>query len=214
MKIAILSESEADQAAVHILVNALLGRTTELYDRPFRGRGWPAVLLQIPRVLNELHYNATDVDGLAIVADSDSDPPHRRQHVDPGPADPGCRYCQIWQAVEVARSRLKNTGRPAIRIAVGLAMPCIEAWLRCGQDSTVTEAAWLVALQEDRFPFDNLRLKAAVYGSERVSLAVETRRMVEEATRLASDVVVLEKWFPNGFGPFAADIRSWLSNNE
>lgn len=73
----------------------------------------------------------------------------------------------------------------------------------------MTEATWLVALREGRFPYDNLRLKTLVYGSDRVSPATETRRMVEEATRLSTNLSALETWFPNGFGPFAAAVRSW-----
>ena len=71
------------------------------------------------------------------------------------------------------KGALKETGRQPLRIAVGLAIPCIEAWYRCGIDATVTEANWLVALRERQFPYDNSRLKALVYGSDRVSLATE-----------------------------------------
>lgn len=95
MKVAILSESEADRAAVHIFVDALLGQATELFDRPYRARGWPVVPLQIPRVVQELHFNATDVDALAIIADSDMDLPHLLEHGNPGPPEPECRYCRI-----------------------------------------------------------------------------------------------------------------------
>jgi hypothetical protein len=208
MKVAILSESEADQAAVHVFVNALLGQPAELYGRRFRVRGWPAVLQQIPKFLEELHYN-TDVDALAVVADADTDPPHLLEHDDPGPPDMECRLCQLRQKLAQARGRLTDTGRTPLKVAIGLAVPCIEAWLRCGRDRTVTEAAWLVALRDRQFPYDGPRLKTAVYGHQRVTLATETRRMVEEATRLAADISELEKWFPNGFGPFAAEIRSW-----
>jgi hypothetical protein len=109
------------------------------------------------------------------------------------------------------QSRLKDTGRRPLKIALGLAMPCIEAWFGCGRDPTVTEANWFVALREWRFPYDNRRLKTTVYGSDRVSLANETRRMIEEANRLSSNLANLETWFRNGFGPFAADVRGWLA---
>jgi hypothetical protein len=209
MKVAILSESVADQAAVQVFVDALLGEAAELYGRPFRAHGWATVFNLLPGILNELHYN-TDVDALAVVMDSDRTPPHAKEHDQPNGAVAACRLCRLRRVIRDVLGRLADTGRPPVKTAVGLAVPCIEAWFRCGHDNGVTEAAWLLALRENQFPYDGRRLKAAVYGSERVSLDHETRRMVEEARRLAADLAALGRWFPNGFGPFAADVRGWL----
>jgi hypothetical protein len=90
-------------------------------------------------------------------------------------------------------------------------VPSLEAWLRCGRDPGVTEAAWIVALQSRKYPYDVRRLKEAIYGTHRPDLPLETRRMTEEAARLASDLGALETWFPNGFGPFAAEVRAWAT---
>jgi hypothetical protein len=209
MKVAILSESDADQAAVHIFVAALLGLEIDLYGRSFQARGWPAVFKLLPIVLRELHYN-TDVDALAVVMDSDRTPPHHADHDRPEGANPDCRMCQLRQVIVREQGRLKPTGRTPVKVAVGLAVPCIEAWFRCGHDRTVTEAAWLVALRDHQFPYDGRRLKQAVYGTDRPSIHRETQRMVEEAQRLANKLIELEKWFPGGFKPFADAVRSWI----
>jgi hypothetical protein len=208
MKVAILSESEADKAAVHIFVNALLGENTELFPRPFRVHGWTTVFGLLPIVVKELHYN-TDVDALAIVLDSDKSTPHLSGHDTAQSPIEDCRLCKLREVVRSTRNALKDTGRPPLKIAIGLAVPCIEAWLRCGHDAGVTEAAWLVAVAELRFPYDSLRLKREVYGTERPSRELESRRMQEEARRLAVDIERLVTWFPNGFGPFATAVRGW-----
>jgi hypothetical protein len=140
MKVAILSESDADQAAVHVFVMGLVGADVELYGRPFRTHGWSTVFNVLPNVLRELHYN-TDVDGLAVVMDSDRTPPHRAEHDRPGGLNPACRMCRLRQVIEREQGRLTATGRRPVQVAVGLAVPCIEAWLCCGRDPAVTEAA-------------------------------------------------------------------------
>jgi hypothetical protein len=209
MKVAILSESDADQAAVHVFVDVLLGRATQVYDRPFRAHGWATVFNLLPGVLKELHYN-TDVDALAVVMDSDRTPPHLADHDRPGGAVWECRLCRLRQVVQGVQCSLRATGRAPVKTAIGLAVPCIEAWFRCGHDRGVTEEAWLMALGQNQFPYDSKRLKIAVYGSERYTRELETRRMVEEARRLAANSSELERWFPNGFKPFADDVRRWL----
>jgi hypothetical protein len=73
----------------------------------------------------------------------------------------------------------------------------------------MTEGAWVLALQSGKYPYDNKRLKRAVYGTDRPSIALETKRMTGEAQRLAQNLSELEKWFPNGFGALARDVRSW-----
>jgi hypothetical protein len=41
-----------------------------------------------------------------------------------------------------------------LKIAIGLAVPAIEAWLLCGVDPHITEAAWINGLKE---PFPSSR---------------------------------------------------------
>jgi hypothetical protein len=209
MRLAVFSESPADEAAICILTDGLLGRSTERADLPaLRTRGWPSVRQLLPAVMMNLHYGFR-ADALVLVVDSDLSLVHLPAHDEASPPE-SCRLCQLRRVVREAFVKLRPVpNRVPLRVAVGLAMPSLEAWLRCGHDAGATEAAWIVALQSRKVPYDVRRLKAAVYGTHRPDLPLETRRMAEEAARLAGDLVALETWFPNGFGPFAGEVRAW-----
>lgn len=210
MRLAVFSESPADEAALRILSDGLIGQPTERADLPaLRTRGWPSVRQLLPAVMMNLHYGF-HADGLVLVVDSDFSPVHLPAHETNPPED--CRLCQLRRVVRETFAKLRPVpNRVPLRVAVGLAVPSLEAWLRCGQDAAVTEAAWIVALQSRKFPYDVRRLKEAIYGTHRPDLPLETRRMTEEAARLAGDLAALETWFPNGFGPFAGEVRTWAS---
>ena len=209
MKVAVFSESSADETGIGILAQALLGQALERADLPsLRTRGWPSVRRVLPAVMMSLHYQ-TDAEGLVVIVDSDLSPIHLPDH-DPAAAAQGCRLCQLQQVVAATRLKLRPVpNRPPLRVALGLAVPSLEAWWRCGIDAHVTEAAWLVALQSRQFPYDVNRLKIAVYGMDRPGLDLETVRMTEEATRVAQDLARLETSFPNGFGTLAREMRGW-----
>jgi hypothetical protein len=102
-------------------------------------------------------------------------------------------------------------GRPALKAAIGLAVPAIEAWLLCGVNPHVTEAAWINGLKEmrGRMPYTKAGLKQELYGTAHPSLALETERMTAAASRLAADTSILESLFPFGFGTLAESLRSW-----
>lgn len=53
-----------------------------------------------------------------------------------------------------------------LKIAIGLAVPAMEAWLRCGQDADISEATWAEGLQTHRYPCDKRVLKQRVYGTD------------------------------------------------
>ena len=72
------------------------------------------------------------------------------------------------------------------------------------------EATWSRKLLGERITYDRRSLKAEVYGSHQPSLVTETSAAVEAATRLASNLEMLERHFPIGFGCFVYDIRKWL----
>ena len=93
--------------------------------------------------------------------------------------------------------------------AVGLAVPAIEAWLLCGRDTSVTEAAWVQGQASGRLPYTRAQLKWKVYGTERPSLPHELRRAVQEVSRHRGDVRRLENDFPHGFGALTRDLRAW-----
>ena len=128
MKVAILSESPADEAAIRILVNAVLGEETQHPPRlSLRARGWPAVVTLLPSVLKHLHYH-TDADALVVVADADDSLLHTPEHEEPGAMAPSCRWCIVRHTIgQVSETLTPVSGRAPIRTAVGIAVPAIEA---------------------------------------------------------------------------------------
>lgn len=211
MKLALLSESPADEAALRVLVSALLGEPLELVAPSLRARGWPSVEQVLPPILRHLHFN-TDARGLVVVVDSDDSPVHTAEHEAPGYHHPLCRMCRLRA---VFRRTLKNLpaarGRSGPLRAIGLAVPAIEAWLLCGRDDGVTEEAWIAGQSTGQAPYTRRDLKSRVYGTTRPTLPLQIKRGVEEAKRHKGDLRRLENDFPHGFGALARDLRAWTS---
>ncbi|HXF41351.1 MAG TPA: hypothetical protein VN687_16670 [Blastocatellia bacterium] len=209
MKLVVLSESPEDEAAARILVDGILGIQTKLVAPPsLRARGWPQVLNVLPAVLRQLHYH-TDADGLVVIVDSDGSTPHQLTHVPSNDAAQGCRVCKLRLVADQVQNGLTQVpNRAPLKTAFGLAIPALEAWLLCGVDPSAIEAAYIqrpdAAKQHLR-----LQLKRDVYGTDRPSREVRMKRMTEEAMRLVQILDEFERLFPNGFGAFARDIRSW-----
>ncbi len=211
MKVAILSESPADEAAVRVLVEAVLGEAVELSDTSPRARpgGWPSVRNLLPAVIMHLHYH-TDVDALVVVADSNSTP------IDPGreregmETDEPSRLVQLQQAVRGACGKLLPVeDRPQLKIAIGLAVPAIEAWLVCGAQPNVSENAWVQGMRGGIPPYTKNELKHMAYGSDRPGGRRQRDRAVEHARRVVGIIDRLRRQFPVGFGALADDLESW-----
>jgi len=209
MKLALLSESPADEAALHVVVEGVLGRAVTLVQPPLRARGWPSVAQVLPVVLRYLHFQ-TDAQGILVVVDSDDSVVHDEQHERPGFHHPGCRLCQLRA---ILRQTLKHlpamNGRARLHTAAGLAVPAIEAWYLSGRDETVQENAWALGLAGGRLPYTRRDLKQRVYGTIHPSLPFEIRRAVEEVNRHRGDFRRLEFDFPGGFGALVRDLRGW-----
>lgn len=214
MKLAILSESPADEAVLRVLVTGLLGEPLQLVAPALRARGWPSVEQVLPSVLRHLHFN-TDARGLVVVVDSDDTPVHTAEHEAPGYHHPLCRMCRLRA---VFRRTMKNLpparGRMAPLRAIGLAVPAIEAWLLCGREDGVTEEEWMAGLARGQMPFTRRDLKARVYGTTRSTLPWQTERGLAEVQRHRGDFRRLENDFPNGFGALARDLRKWKATEE
>lgn len=210
MRVAILSESSADEAAIGVLLDGILGRQTqEISSLPLRSRGWPSVIRVLPTVLKFLHYR-TDAEALVVIADSDDSTTHQSTHDEAEGADQQCRLCQLRGVVSVETSKLKPvTGRNQIKTAIGLAVPAIEAWYLCGLDPHINEAAWTRKLQSEQITYTRRTLKKAVYNTERPTIDIETAEAHKAAIRLVNELSLLEQLFPNGFGAFARDVRNW-----
>lgn len=208
MKVAVLSESPVDEAAVRIFVSGLLGRQTQPVASLQTPPGWQSVFQYLPAVLQDLHYYR-DAEALVVVVDSDNSPAHEPSHDQPGGANNKCRLCRLREVVAQTQKHLKPVpNRMPIKTAIGLAVPAIEAWYRCGIDAHITEAALISRLGAATRAI-KLQLKRDMYGTDRPSLEWATKRAIEEATRLAQNLDLLEQLFPNGFGALARDVRSW-----
>lgn len=211
MRLAILSESPADEAALEVWIAGLLRTPIERVQANLRARGWPSVVQILPAVIRHLHFN-TPAQALVVVVDADDSVVHTEEHDRPGYFHPHCRMCRVRA---VFRQTTKNLppahGRSGVLRGVGVAVPAIEAWYLCGRDPTVTELAWRDGQATDRQPYSRAELKWRVYGTDRPSLPLETSRAVEEAKRQQSDTRRLESDFP-GFAALARDVRSWVKS--
>ena len=210
MNIAVVSEFTADEAAVKIFTDSILGIETELVaPRRLRPRGWPSLLSLLPTIIRDLHYNS-NAEGLVMVVDSDETPCHESSHETALGENATCRLCQLRLVVSRELQRLSEVpNRAQLKVAIGLAVPAIEAWYQCDVDAHVNEATWIRKLEGERITYDKTSLKNASYGSERAPLAVRTEKAKEAAERLKNHLDLLERLFPNGFGTLRRDLESW-----
>jgi hypothetical protein len=215
MRIAILSESDADEAAIRVLLEALLGESVEPIPRRVRSRGIRAALDQIGPVLKQLHYQQT-AEALVVVVDTDNSPLHSAQHEGTGNARGDCRLCQLRAMVDSVRSSLKTIpGRPQVRVGLGVAPPSIEAWLLAGSDSQISEAGWTHKQQRRVTAPDEIRkLKERLSGGKTRSARAMLDATVAAAEQTAKNIAQLEQLFPNSFGPLAREVRAWTSKGS
>jgi len=207
VKIALLSESPADETALRVLVAAVLKREPSFVAPGFRARGWPNVAQLMPAVIRHLHFN-TDTDALVVVVDSDDSVVHTARHDAPGYFHPHCRMCQLRAVYRQTTKKLPAAhGRERVLRVVGVAVPAVEAWYLCGRDETVTEARWIEGQERGALPYSRAELKTRVYGTDRPSLPHETVCAVREVQRHRQDTRRLEHDFP-GFAALAADLRA------
>jgi len=105
MKIAFLSESPADQAALAVFTKCLLGRKPIPHSMNISARGVDGLLLALDGIYRGLHYNS-DVEAMVVVVDCDESEIHEPDH-DSSKKQTDCRFCQITQIIERARKQLK-----------------------------------------------------------------------------------------------------------
>ncbi|HUL52041.1 MAG TPA: hypothetical protein VLT83_01405 [Opitutaceae bacterium] len=209
MKVALLSESPADEAALWVVVQAVLAAPVAAVQPGLRARGWPNVAQLLPAVLRHLHFN-TDADGLVVVVDADDSVVHTAEHEAPAYFHPQCRLCQLRGIFRRTQKHFPpRCGRDRVLRAVGIAVPAIEAWYLCGRDPQVTELAWSEGQARGATPYTRRDLKWRVYGTDRPGLGFEIQRAVECMRRQQRDLRRLEADFPNGFGRLTGDLRSW-----
>jgi hypothetical protein len=207
MKVAVLTESPADEAALRVLVETVLGAAPHFISPGFRARGWPNVVQVLPAVIRHLHFQ-TDTDLLVVVVDSDDSVVHTAEHDRPDYFHPQCRMCELRAVFRRTVKKLPPAhGRARVLRAVGVAVPAIEAWYLCGRDPSVSEVAWIAGQESGRLPYSRAELKWRVYGTDRPSLPHEIRCALHEVERHRRDLLRLEHDFP-GFAALARDLNS------
>ena len=133
MRVAILSESSADEAALRILTEAVLGRSIEVVPRRRRAGGVGAAFKGLPPILKELHYRRT-AEALVFVVDSNGTLVHPGGGEEACEAGGACRLCRARRIVREVQGTVRPVGDlPPIRVAIGLAVPQVEAWYLCGR---------------------------------------------------------------------------------
>jgi len=213
MKVAVLSESEADETGVRIFVDAILQTTTEPTHVKPRRLGWPHVLKVLPNVLLQMHYH-TDADALAVVVDSNDSPCHPLGPDGVCQGGGRCRLCLLGDAVSQTLARARpRSHMPALKIAIGLAVPAIEAWYLFGMQAGMSEGAWIRGMAEGHCPYKRGELKRAMYGTDRPPLRLMIERIRAAGPRLIGQANLqgLERNFPVGFGQLASAVRGWRS---
>jgi len=164
-------------------------------------------MIYLPTALKHLYFQ-TDADVLVAVVDSDKSKPHANGPPEISPQDWDCRWCEMRDRIAEVQSKLPTLqGRNRLQVAIGLAVPAMEAWLLCDQNVHLGEIPWTRALADQSFPYDTQKLKVQMYGTARPDLNLETRIMVQRATELSTQISLLEQRFPGGFKPLADALR-------
>ncbi len=141
MKIVFFGESPADQAAIAIFTQGILGQPPEIVDMDLEGHGVTGVLDALDGVFRGVYYT-TDAEGFVVVVDCDDTELHETEHDKPGRGGEDCRLCKAAKIIAKARKQLTaRKGRPGLKAAIGLAVPAIEAWYLVGRERQVGEAA-------------------------------------------------------------------------
>ena len=205
MKIGYYCESPVDRAALAVFKEGILGEKPEPISMDLEARGVTGVFRALVGVFVGVHY-ASDAEGLVVVVDSDDTEVHAAAHDKLEGGEQRCRFCQIRKIIEQAKRRLKpRQGQPELKVAIGLAVPAIEAWYLVGnKNHPVGEAAFATAGQP---PLNRKHLKKVVYGTERPSLELATQCAASAARRI--NINAIETAFPVGFGLMAKEMRSW-----
>ncbi len=214
MRIGFYCESPADQAAMAVFAEGVLGEPPEPINMDLEAHGVMGVLSGLDGVFRGVHYNS-DAEGLIVVVDCDDSVLHEPAHETLPSGEDRCRLCKLRRVIARVQGQLKpRQGRQGLKVAIGLPVPAIEAWYLVGKNHQVGEAAWMAGLAARRPPHTRQQLKQLVYGTDRPSVELQTECAAKEARRIISDLNALETAFPTGFGLMAQVIRSWLGTRS
>lgn len=206
MKVLIAGESECDELALRLLMDAVVGKATTSPSSPtlrMRKRGLAGLLGSLKGIIHYAAWN-TDAEALAVVIDSDM----ARLHDDTQGLPCSCRRCELESVIRDVGHAIKSRARP-LWVGVAVAVPQLEAWLLAHKSNEVGEAEWQRMDNRARQSLRS-RLKRDLYGTDRPGLSLEITRIratIEEI--VANDgIELIFRKFPYGFGHFVQRLRN------
>src|SRR5438128_3606915 len=120
MKIGYYCESPADQAALAVFTEGILGTPPEPINMDLEAHSVPGFFSALDGVFRGVHYNS-DAEGLLVVVDSDDTELHDPAHEAAAAGVERCRFCQARKIIVQAQRQLKvRQGRAQLRVAIGL----------------------------------------------------------------------------------------------
>jgi hypothetical protein len=211
MKIAFFSESKTDEIVLKHLVEEIKKAEIEKADLPtnLRFRSSSHLVKNLPVVIRSVHYNS-DANFLVIASDSDDYPVHIAQHDINENAQ--CHLCRLRKIVKESLAEIQSfEGKEMLKIAIGVPVPAIEAWLLFGINPHVSENTWIRKQNGEKIVFDRKILKAQLYGVNHISEEKRTQISLKAIERLIESELFddLEKAFPQGFGSVSNEVKSW-----
>jgi hypothetical protein len=190
VKLAFISESPADEAALAAFCHGVLGREIETIITPVRvRRGWPALKDTLGPALRALKL--TDATLVVVCVDGDG--------TDPAPGQSHDRREQL--------ARLVAGAGMSGRVEIALAVPQIEAWWLAPQCPELHEKGWFN--RRTVHPgYEKADLKRRLYGTDRASLSQMTAMMSKAAREAAVHHAQLATRFPLGLAPLIRRLNS------
>ena len=210
MKITFFGESKSDDVILRHLIEGILEEKIEEKDvgKKLQFRSSSHLVKNLPVVIRSVHYNS-DAEFLVIASDSDDTPVHIAEH--DINENEKCHICLLRKIVDKLLNEFQSGGQEILKIAVGVSVPAIEAWLLFGKNPHVSENYWIRFQNSEKITYTRKKLKKELYGGEHIpeNIRIETakkaiQRIVEND--LLSD---LENAFPQGFGSLSNEVKTW-----
>lgn len=211
MKVAFFSESKADETVLKHFVEELSEEGLEEKDirKNLQFRSSSSVIKYLPVVIRSVHYNS-DAEFLVVSSDSDDTPVHIAQHKTI--KNEQCHLCCLQIIAQKSLAELQESpGKQMLKVAIGVPVPAIEAWLLFGKNPHVSEHYWIRFQNGEKITYDRKKLKTELYGGEHVPEAQRIEISIKAIQRIVENQLLegLEKEFPQGFGTMADKVRNW-----
>lgn len=211
MKVAFFSESKADETVLKNFVEEISEAEIEEKDirKNLQFRSSSHLIKNLPVVIRSVHYSS-DADFLVISSDSDDTPVHIAQHETI--ENEQCHLCCLQKIVQKSLAELQDfEGKQMLKIAIGIPVPAIEAWLLFGKNLHVSENYWIRFQNGEKIRYDRKKLKVELYGGDRIPEVKRIEISLKAIQRIVENDLLegLEENFPQGFGKMADEVRNW-----